>query len=1228
MMSRTWIAVTVFWLTLGGTTGPMAAQQPQGSDRPLPNFDIRDRELPAPSSAADRQVTDRGQRRSRGNPHTGALRIVDVTDLAIARELPPEGIRIALTRVAARLGLDGPDLESLTPLRDFTSASNNVRHVVFGQTVDGIRVLDAEIQVHLDGAGRAVRITSSAARGRNRRNASVISAAQAAVAAAANVRPSVVFSPVPVGPQSQTARFARGPFKSDVVVTPAWFPMSDALRLAWLVDIELDGDPQRYDIVVDAASGEVLLRRNKILYASGQGRVLQSAAMTLLDARRPEQHPAGVADCPPATNYELRDLASPFRDPATVLGSTGRLSGNNTHVYRKTAASEAEPGVFDGTQWTFDFPLESSGGAETSLFFALNFAHDFFYDLGFDEAAGNFQVDNFGRGGLGGDPIVGLARAVGRNNATFQPAPDGASPTISMFLWDGVGCWGRDLDGDGSIDLDGDQDLDIVLHEYHHGVSNRLNTAFSGNEADAIGEGGSDFFAYSVNGDTVLAEYSYPGGLRSVNSKTYGDWSCLLSILCDPHSNGEIWANVLWDVRERFRGDNVRGSTAAAINEVHQLYVDALALSPPAPTMLDMRDAILLADTLRNPSGSDSANFCRIWESFAARGMGLDATDTADNGQNRVQAAFTVPNGCQPPPPPPSVSVTTLNATANEAGTVSGSFRITRNDVGSRALTVGFLLGGTATNGTDYMSTPLTAVIPAGSLFADLVITPIDDTLVEPSESVSLTLRTSTAYTIASPSAASLSIVSDDIAPDLIVSLLTAPQIAGSGDAVTLSETTKNQGTGSAAPSVTSFYLSRDYLLDGADLPLGTRTIPGLGVGAADSGTTTVTLPTGLVSGTYAIFAKADNQSEISEILESNNTRVTSIRIGPDLVVSTMSAPATAGAGATIAITETTLNQGGGSAGTSATRFYLSANFSLDANDTPLGSRAVPTLAASGSSSATTTVSIPSGTPTGQYYLIANADDGNAVAEPVETNNVKYVIIRVGPDLVVSSIVAPARAGSGGTIAITDTTANAGSGNADASTTTFYFSSNYALDASDIRLTPSRAVPALAPGVSSTTSTTVSVPDLQPGLWYLIANADDGAQVGETYETNNARYVTILVGPDLTVASIVAPSSATAGSTISVTDGVRNQGAGDAGPSVTRFYLSNNVLFDSGDVLLPGTRSVPVVAAGATNTGTASVTLPTGLSGVYFIIVVTDGTNTVAEASETNNSAFRGITIK
>ncbi len=148
-----------------------------------------------------------------------------------------------------------------------------------------------------------------------------------------------------------------------------------------------------------------------------------------------------------------------------------------------------------------------------------------------------------------------------------------------------------------------------------------LNTAFSGNEADAMGEGGSDFFAYSVNGDTTLAEYALPGGLRSINGKTYADWVCFFGLFCPPHENGQIFANVLWDLRERLRTDLVGGSEAVAINESHQLYVDALTLSPPAPTMLDMRDAMLLADDIRNPGSPDSTNFCRIWESFAARGM-------------------------------------------------------------------------------------------------------------------------------------------------------------------------------------------------------------------------------------------------------------------------------------------------------------------------------------------------------------------------------------------------------------------------------------------------------------------------------------------------------------------------------------------------------------------------------------------------------------------------------
>ena len=136
-----------------------------------------------------------------------------------------------------------------------------------------------------------------------------------------------------------------------------------------------------------------------------------------------------------------------------------------------------------------------------------------------------------------------------------------------------------------------------------------------------------------MNGDTTLAESALPGGLRSINTKTYADWFCFFGFYCPPHDNGQIFANVLWDIRERLRRNLVGGSEAAAINESHQLYVDALKLSPPAPTMLDMRDAMLLADGLRNPGSPRSANFCRVWESFAGRGMGVSAMDTADTWQ-------------------------------------------------------------------------------------------------------------------------------------------------------------------------------------------------------------------------------------------------------------------------------------------------------------------------------------------------------------------------------------------------------------------------------------------------------------------------------------------------------------------------------------------------------------------------------------------------------------------
>jgi subtilase family serine protease len=1219
-----------------GLMGHVGAGQQRPENEPArPNFDIRSSRAPAtPSARAAAEIAGRrsGGRQAavaRLHPHTGALRVLDSPGVSISQNASATELLTAVRDLAPRLGLDDDDLNGVELVRDYASASTRLRHVTFAQQLDGLPVFGAVVTLHISSDGSIVRVNSSAARGGGRRRGAAVAADAAVVAAVADVSPNAPFAPVRLDPGSaSTARFARGRFSRDITSSLEWFPMDGSVRLAWHVELETVPLSQFYDLLIDATSGELLLRRNRVLDANGSGRVNQSNATQAIDPRRPDPSPTSGGACPPPSNYELRDLTAPFRDSTSVLADSGRLSGNNAHVFRGTPGNEGALGTFDGTRWVFDAPFGSAASAETALFFSLNFLHDFFYDLGFDEAAGNFQVDNFGRGGTGGDALSGLARAAGRNNASFQPEPEGTSPVMSMFLFDGTGCWAQDVDGDGSADLDGDYDTDIIFHEFHHGVSHRLNTQFTGEEAGAIGEGGSDFFAYSINGDTFLGEYSYPGGIRSINAKTYANWFCLFGFFCEVHWNGEIWANVLWETRERFRTDLVGGSESAAINEVHQLYVDGLKLSPPAPTMLDMRDAMLLADAQRNPGSPNSQNYCRLWESFAARGMGVNATDTSANPNYQVSASAAVPAGCNAPPSSQVVSITATTATATEAGLVSGAFTVRRAEPLSSPLNVNLGVTGSATAGADYVAVPAFVTIPANAVSVVVPIVPLDDTTVESNESVMVAIAAG-GYTIGSPSSATVTVVSDDLAPDFIISSFSAPDIASAGQSITVTDTTRNQGGGQGAASTTSFYLSPNSLWDATDIPLATRDVPALGPGATHTANTTLTIPEGTGAAVWYVIAKADGPGVLTESSELNNFRSESISIGADLVVSAMTVPLTGGAGVQIAVPNTVRNQGTGASAPSTARFYLSVNFMIDAGDQMLAGRPVPALNPGDSNAATTNVTIPSTWPTGTYYVLAVADADNEVPETSNTNNTRSASIRIGPDLSVTALNVPVRAAVGASISIGDTTSNSGGGPAGASSrTALYLSPNTTWEASDIPLGMPRDIPALGAGAVSSGTTPVTLPaSAGPGRWYVIARADDLAQVTETLETNNVRYGSIDVGPDLTLQSVSAVNSVAAGASLTVTDTVLNYGIQTAPASTNRYYLSLNATLDAGDIPLSGQRDVPALGQNGSSTGSITLQIPTGLSGTYYFFAVADGNGVISEASETNNSRWRLLTI-
>ncbi len=251
------------------------------------------------------------------------------------------------------------------------------------------------------------------------------------------------------------------------------------------------------------------------------------------------------------------------------------------------------------------------------------------------------------------------------------------------------------LNDDGVINKDGSLDNVVIAHEYGHGISVRLtggalNSSCLSNE-DQMGEGWSDWIGLVMTikpGDTgadrrgvgtYLVNQPITGrGIRnfpystnrSINPITYA--STNNTQFSRPHGVGSVWGTMLWDLTWRFIEDygfdpNLYNGTGGN-NIVMQLVLDGMKLQPCSPGFVDGRDAILLADVLAN----NGVNRDRIWEVFAARGLGLSATQGDTNNRFDQVEAFDVPvplnindvlNTAVKIYPNPSSGITTLSST-------------------------------------------------------------------------------------------------------------------------------------------------------------------------------------------------------------------------------------------------------------------------------------------------------------------------------------------------------------------------------------------------------------------------------------------------------------------------------------------------------------------------------------------------------------------------------------
>lgn len=122
-----------------------------------------------------------------------------------------------------------------------------------------------------------------------------------------------------------------------------------------------------------------------------------------------------------------------------VYAQEDQDNNNNTFGYAPNGGASL---LFD---YTLDFnqaantntlAAQNLNSAITNLFYWNNILHDFSYQYGFTEAAGNFQFNNYGTGGLGNDFVIADALdGGGTNNANFSTPVDGSRPRMQMFLW-------------------------------------------------------------------------------------------------------------------------------------------------------------------------------------------------------------------------------------------------------------------------------------------------------------------------------------------------------------------------------------------------------------------------------------------------------------------------------------------------------------------------------------------------------------------------------------------------------------------------------------------------------------------------------------------------------------------------------------------------------------------------------------------------------------------------
>ncbi len=611
------------------------------------------------------------------------------------------------------MGLTAGDVADLTVSAGHRSALSGINYVYVQQRYNGVPVVDGIVTVAVNGQGQVVHAAGDLVPGIDSpatSSAAALSASAAVSAAAALVgAPKTPTTPVTVG--SGAERFTTFGEVAGVLVTARYVYVVDgrSATLAWEVQVPADNAEHVWLVRLNAATGAELFRHDLVVSdhwgeptpartatAATMAPFVEAVPSPNLAAVSPEdgssylvypipyESPIHSPTVPPADGRELIEepadaVASPFgwHDTDGADGAEFTITwGNNVRAYQdrnddNTGTAADSPDCGADLDCVFDLDLTQApstytDAAVTNLFYWNNITHDIKYQYGFDEAAGNFQVNNYGNGGLGNDDVRAEAQDganTGKsNNANMFTPPDGQQPRMQMFEWTTA-----------TPRIDGDFDAGIIIHEYTHGTSNRLTGGPANvgclSNSEQMGEGWSDYYGLMFTqqeGDTgpmrrgigtyALNQPTDGVGIRpapystdfSENDFTYQD----TRTLAVPHGVGFVWATILWEVTwdlideygyssDFYDADGGSGNQAAIA-----LVTEAMKLQACSPGFVDGRDAIFAADAALYPDAENPGrglNYDLLWSAFARRGLGVSADQGSSSTNADNTEAFDTP---------------------------------------------------------------------------------------------------------------------------------------------------------------------------------------------------------------------------------------------------------------------------------------------------------------------------------------------------------------------------------------------------------------------------------------------------------------------------------------------------------------------------------------------------------------------------------------------------------